>query len=112
MTSFSVGIISSMRMSGGKPRSSKAGSAKAPASDEEQKNAGVRMYGGSWPSTCILRHKLDIWVVGALCFHTLRALAECVGLHAKGSAEAFPVTEAGRFGLLRGTLLDGLGVTC
>lgn len=43
MTSFRVGIISSMRMSGGKPRSSKAGSAKAPASDREQKNAGVRM---------------------------------------------------------------------
>lgn len=33
MTSFSVGIISSRRMSGGKPRSSKAGSARAPASD-------------------------------------------------------------------------------
>lgn len=44
--------------------------------------------------------------------HTFRALAECVGLHAEGGAEAFPVTEAGRFGLLGGTFLYGLGVTC
>lgn len=42
MTSFSVGIISSMRMSGGKPRSSKAGSARAPASDKEKNRRAVR----------------------------------------------------------------------
>lgn len=35
MTSFSVGIISSRRMSGGKPRSSKAGSATPPASERK-----------------------------------------------------------------------------
>lgn len=51
-------------------------------------------------------------VGGCSLFHTLGALAERVSLHAEGSAEAFPVTEAGRFGLLGGTLLDGLGVTC
>lgn len=41
MTSFSVGIISSMRMSGGKPRSSKAGSARAPASDKEKNRSAL-----------------------------------------------------------------------
>lgn len=47
-----------------------------------------------------------------LYFHTFRALAECVGLHAEGGAEAFPVTEASGFGLLGGTFLDGVSVTC
>lgn len=45
-------------------------------------------------------------------FQTFRALAECVGLHSEGSAEAFPVSEATRFGLLGGTLLDGVCVSC
>lgn len=43
MTSFSVGIISSMRMSGGKPRSSKAGSARAPESDKVKEDSDVRL---------------------------------------------------------------------
>lgn len=46
-----------------------------------------------------------------LYWNTFRALAERVGLHAEGGAEAFPVTEAGRFGLLGGAFLDGVGVT-
>lgn len=99
MTSFRVGIISSMRMSGGKPRSSKAGSGRAPASDKQKEQSDVRM--------CIREpQSVDVMV------DTFGALAECVGLHAEGGAEAFPVTEAGRFGLLGGTFLHGLDVTC
>lgn len=106
MTSFSVGIISSMRMSGGKPRSSKAGSAKAPASDEEGKHGQLIWW---WSSAHNWIFYLDNH---GLYPHTFRALAESVGLHAEGGAEALPVTEAGRFRLLRRTFLYRVGVTC
>lgn len=45
MTSFRVGIMSSMRMSGGKPRSSKAGSGSVPASDKDKEQSDVRTCG-------------------------------------------------------------------
>lgn len=67
----------------------------------EKKKKGLDLYG---------KQKLSELSV-LFWFQTFRALAECVGLHSEGSAEAFPVSEAGRFGLLGGTLLDGVCVT-
>lgn len=55
---------------------------------------------------------MDLVVLDRLPPHTFGALAEGVGLHAEGGAEAFPVAEAGRFRLLGGTLLRGLHVAC
>lgn len=104
MTSFNVGIISSRRISGGKPRSSKAGSAKAPASEAgKYNNMTLNM---TWS-----RHETKSHTKANLVVPTFRALSECVGLHAEGGAEAFPVTEAGWFGLLGGTFFYGVGVT-
>lgn len=42
---------------------------------------------------------------------TFRALAEGVGLHAEGGAEAFPVAEASRFGLFGWTVLHRVDVS-
>lgn len=106
MTSFRVGIISSRRISAGKPRSSKAGSARAPPSDKQVNNRRE----SDDAALPILNQTKRLRPDGGWKRVTFGTLPQRVGFHAEGGAEAFTVAEASRFGLLGGTLLDGLGV--